>query len=47
MKKCWYCGQDAMCPYESLGKGWSKCSNCGATDNELLLKRKREKKVKK
>ena len=29
--KCWYCGHKTMFPWESLGKGWFKCSDCGAT----------------
>ena len=31
MRKCWNCGKNEMCPSEDLGKGWFKCSNCGAT----------------
>ena len=31
MKKCWCCGKNEMCPSEDLGKGWFKCSGCGAT----------------
>jgi len=30
-KKCWNCGLEPMSPWEELGKGWFKCSNCGAT----------------
>ena len=29
--KCWNCGHKTMFPWESLGKGWFKCSDCGAT----------------
>lgn len=29
--KCWNCGLDTMSPWETLGKGWFKCSDCGAT----------------
>ena len=29
--KCWHCGHKTMFPWESLGKGWFKCSDCGAT----------------
>ena len=29
--KCWYCGVEPMAPFETLGKGWFKCSDCGAT----------------
>jgi len=29
--KCWNCGAEPMSPWEILGKGWYKCSKCGAT----------------
>ena len=29
--KCWNCGVEPMSPFETLGKGWFKCSSCGAT----------------
>jgi len=29
--KCWNCGHKTMFPWESYGKGWFKCSDCGAT----------------
>ena len=29
--KCWNCGLDTMKPCDELGKGWFKCSDCGAT----------------
>ena len=28
---CWNCGLKTMQPWEDLGKGWFKCSDCGAT----------------
>ena len=33
--KCWNCGQDTMSPWETLGKGWFKCSSCEATDVKM------------
>jgi len=29
--KCWNCGVVPMPPFETLGKGWHKCTVCGAT----------------
>ena len=34
--KCWYCGVEPMSPFETLGKGWYKCSECGATFIKIL-----------
>jgi len=30
--KCWSCGQNTMISFEEVGRGWLKCSSCGATD---------------
>lgn len=40
MKECWYCHKMEMCPDGKLGKGWSKCANCGATEGLPLPKNK-------
>jgi len=37
--KCWNCGLGMMSPWEELGKGWFKCSNCGATWTEVPIPR--------
>lgn len=29
--KCWSCKGSHMEPWETLGKDWHKCSDCGAT----------------
>ena len=45
--KCWNCGVEPMPPFETLGKGWFKCSDCGATysdDPKFQAKRKKVKK---
>ena len=34
--KCWFCGVEPMSPFETLGKGWHKCSECGATFIKML-----------
>jgi len=34
--QCWNCGLKTMQPSKDLGKGWFKCSDCGATWAKLL-----------
>lgn len=30
-KKCSYCNQNTLVPFDEVGGDWLKCSNCGAT----------------
>ncbi len=29
--KCPFCGKQTLKPFNQVGHGWQKCSNCGAT----------------
>ena len=40
MKECWNCNLKTMFPSEDLGKGWWKCSDCGATWCDTLKGKK-------
>lgn len=43
---CWYCHKDTMVECAELGKGWLKCTECGATHIPLPKKARKAKKVK-
>jgi tRNA(Ile2) C34 agmatinyltransferase TiaS len=45
--QCWYCHSNHMFPWESLGKDWFRCNDCGATysDDPNFRKQKKSKKL--